>query len=56
MQNTANWSKMWHTVYMESFFSDENDYASFVILTVFTMNTDIYWDLILYEGRGVQIF
>jgi len=49
MQNTADRSKMWHTVSMESVFSDENYYASFVILTVFAMDTAICWDLILYE-------
>jgi hypothetical protein len=30
-------------------FSDENYYASFVILAVFTMNTAVCWDLIPYE-------
>jgi hypothetical protein len=34
---------------MESVFSGENYYPSFVILTVCTMNTAICWDLILYE-------
>ena len=34
---------------MESVFSGENYYPSFVILTVCTMNTAVCWDLILYE-------
>lgn len=49
MQNTADWSKMWQTVSMESVFSEENYYARFVILTVFTMDTAICWDLKKYE-------
>ena len=40
---------MWHTVSMESVFSDENYYASVVILSVFTMNTAVCWDLTPYE-------
>jgi len=49
MQNTADWSKMWHTVSMESVFSGENYYTSFVILTLFTMNTAVCWDLVPCE-------
>jgi len=49
MQNTANWSNMWHTVSMESVSSGENYYASFVILTLFTTNTAVCWNLVPYE-------
>ena len=34
---------------MESVFSGENYYTSFVILTLFTMNTAVCWDLVPCE-------